>query len=60
MRGQKGVGDLWTWVAIDPDTKLVPSYFIGDRSSNSALQFVLDVRDRIVNRFQLTSDGLPS
>ncbi len=57
MRGKRGVGDLWTWVAIDPDSKLVPSYFVGDRSSNSALQFVLDIRDRIEGRFQLTSDG---
>jgi len=57
MRSKKGVGDIWTWVAIDQETKLVPSYFVGDRSSNSALQFVLDIRDRITGRFQLTSDG---
>src|SRR5262245_50852429 len=37
-------GDVWTWVAIDADTKLVPTWFIGDRSSDSARQFVGDLR----------------
>jgi IS1 family transposase len=53
-------GDVWTWVAIDADTKLVPSWFIGDRTSDSARQFLGDLRQRVTNRMQLTSDGLAS
>ena len=53
-------GDVWTWTAIDADTKLIPSWFIGDRSGESARQFLLDLHDRLVGRVQLTSDGLPS
>jgi len=50
-------GDVWTWVAIDADTKLVPSWYIGDRSSQSAWEFLTDLRKRLSSRVQLTSDG---
>ena len=50
-------GDVWTWVAIDADTKLVPSWYIGDRSGNAAWEFLTDLRGRLSNRIQLTSDG---
>jgi IS1 family transposase len=50
-------GDVWTWVAIDADTKLVPSWYIGDRSGQSAWEFLTDLRSRLANRIQLTSDG---
>lgn len=50
-------GDVWTWVAIDADTKLVPSWRIGDRSSQTGLAFVDDLAKRIANRVQITSDG---
>jgi IS1 family transposase len=50
-------GDVWTWVAIDADTKLVPSWYIGDRSGQAAWEFLTDLRTRLANRVQLTSDG---
>lgn len=50
-------GDVWTWVAIDADTKLVPSWRIGDRSSQTAIAFVDDLASRLVNRVQITTDG---
>ncbi len=56
-RDMEGIGDTWTWIAIDADTKLVPSYFVGDRSLTSAQIFIHDLKSRIANRIQLTSDG---
>jgi IS1 family transposase len=53
-------GDIWTWVAIDADTKLVPSWFVGDRSAVAARHFMLDIKDRIDTRIQLTSDAFRS
>ena len=50
-------GDVWTWTAIDADTKLIPSWYIGDRSGQSAWEFLTDLRKRLSNRIQLTSDG---
>lgn len=50
-------GDVWTWVAIDADTKLVPSWRIGDRSSQTAIAFTDDLASRLVNRVQITTDG---
>jgi len=50
-------GDVWTWVAIDADTKLVPSWRIGDRSGDTALSFVDDLASRLANRVQVTTDG---
>jgi IS1 family transposase len=50
-------GDAWTWVAIDADTKLVPSWRIGDRSSETALAFMTDLASRLRNRVQITTDG---
>ena len=55
--GAEGHGSVWTWVAIDADTKLVMSYFMGERNQEAANAFVGDVRDRIDSRIQLTSDG---
>ena len=52
-----GAGDVWTWTAIDADTKLMVSYFVGDRSSESAIILMDDLRDRLTNRVQLTTDG---
>ena len=53
----EGAGDVWTWTAIDADTKLIVSYFVGDRSSGSAIELMDDLRDRLANRVQLTTDG---
>ena len=54
-RGQ--AGDVWTWVAIDADTKLVPSWRIGNRDSITACEFVKDLAGRLANRVQITADG---
>ena len=50
-------GDVWTWTAICSDTKLVPSWRIGDRSGMTAIEFMDDLRMRLVDRVQITSDG---
>jgi IS1 family transposase len=50
-------GDVWTWVAIDADSKLVPSWRIGDRTLETGLAFVDDLAKRLANRVQITSDG---
>ena len=50
-------GDVWTWTAIDAETKLVPSWRVGDRSGETAIDFIDDLRSRLANRVQLTSDG---
>jgi IS1 family transposase len=56
-RDEWGYGDVWTWVGIDADTKLVPSYLVGDRGAGSAYIFMSDLAARLANRVQLTSDG---
>lgn len=53
----EGAGDVWTWTAIDADTKLIPSWFVGGRDSDAAMIFVDDLASRLANRVQLTSDG---
>jgi IS1 family transposase len=57
-QGEFGYGDVWTWVAIDADTKLVPSWLVGLRDAEWANAFMLDVAARLKHRIQLTSDGL--
>lgn len=51
-------GDVWTWIAIDADTKLIPSWIVGPRDGTTAQIFVNDLAKRLANRIQLTSDGL--
>ncbi|HUA85086.1 MAG TPA: IS1 family transposase [Bryobacteraceae bacterium] len=51
-------GDVWTWVAIDADRKLIPSWIVGPRDGVTARIFVNDLGKRLANRIQLTSDGL--
>ena len=53
-------GDVWTWTAIDADTKLVPSWLIGSRDAGSAYTFMMDLAGRLRGRVQLTTDGLTS
>jgi IS1 family transposase len=55
--GEFGVGDVWTFTAIDADTKLIPSFLIGSRDAGSATEFMQDLASRLVNRVQLTTDG---
>ena len=50
-------GDVWTWTAIDADTKLLVSWLVADRSSDAACTFMDDLKERLANRVQLTSDG---
>jgi IS1 family transposase len=56
----KGAGDIWTWVALDPDTKLVPCWYIGQRHASDAYHFMNDLKSRLANRIQLTTDGYVS
>jgi IS1 family transposase len=52
-----GAGDTWTWTAIEADTKLIISHFVGGRDGDCAAWFIQDVADRVAGRIQLTSDG---
>jgi IS1 family transposase len=53
----EGAGDVWTWMAIDADTKLIPSFYVGSRDADAAHHFIGDLALRLANRVQLTSDG---
>lgn len=57
MRGRFGVGDVYTWTAIDADTKLAISWLVGRRSAGYAKNFIADLASRLANRVQLTTDG---
>jgi IS1 family transposase len=50
-------GDVWTWVAIDADTKLVPSWLVGQRTMDDCWTFIEDLRGRVRGRIQLSTDG---
>src|SRR6266511_637405 len=50
-------GDAWTWVALDADTKLVPSWLVGPRNTSSAVTLMRDLASRLAHRIQLTTDG---
>lgn len=54
------VGDQWTFVAIDPDTKLIPTYRVGKRTKPHAVAFMADLSERLTNRVQISSDALSS
>lgn len=56
-KGQFGYGDVWTWTAICADTKLVPSYLVGNRDLETAKIFISDLSSRLTHRVQLTTDG---
>src|ERR1700688_3343733 len=56
-RPVEGAGDTWTWTAIEADTKLLITSMVGGRDSDYAIAFMDDLRDRLANRVQLTSDG---
>ena len=53
----EGAGDTWTWTALDADSKMIISYFVGGRDGECAKWFMDDVASRLANRVQLTSDG---
>jgi IS1 family transposase len=52
-----GRGDVWTWSAIDADSKLIIAWMVGDRDAEAASLFIDDLKDRLANRVQLTTDG---
>lgn len=58
-QGTFGYGDVWTWVALDADTKLIPSWLVGERTIQDCWTFLADLKSRIKvgNRIQLTTDG---
>ena len=60
--GTFGYGDVWTWVAIDADTKLVPSWLVGERTTEDCYTFLADLRSRLLpgRRIQMTTDGFGS
>ena len=53
----EGAGDVWTWTAIDADSKLMVSWHVGDRSQHTGIAFMGDLKARLANRVQLTTDG---
>jgi IS1 family transposase len=57
MRNTPGIGSVWTWVALDPDTKLVPCWFVSSRDAGAANHFMHDLAGRLAHRVQLTTDG---
>jgi len=56
-KGKFGYGDVWTWVALDPDTKLVHAWLVGKRDADWVSMFMCDLAARLKSRVQLTSDG---
>ena len=52
-----GYGDVWTWIAIDAETKLIPCWMVGTRDAVSARMFIRDMASRLKNRVQLTTGG---
>jgi IS1 family transposase len=56
-QGEFGYGDVWTWTAIDADTKLIPCWLVGERTLEDAVVFIEDLAKRLANRVQLTTDG---
>ncbi|PZR74504.1 MAG: IS1 family transposase [Chthoniobacterales bacterium] len=53
----KGAGDVWTWTALDAETKLIPCWFVGHRDAGCAYHFMHDLAERLAHRVQLTTDG---
>lgn len=53
----QGWGDVWTWTALCSETKIIPCWFVGDRSAGSAWHFMHDLQPRLAHRVQLTTDG---
>src|SRR2546425_10060992 len=56
-KGAVGYGDVWTWTALDAETKLVPSWAVGRRDGFTAQAFIRDLAARLASRVQLTTDG---
>jgi IS1 family transposase len=52
-----GAGNVWTWTALDPESKLMITWWVGDRTSSTGFNFLEDMQSRLANRIQLTTDG---
>jgi IS1 family transposase len=59
-KGERGYGDVWTWTAICPDSKLIVSWLVGERTVEDGWTFMADLKSRLHNRIQLTTDGHPA
>jgi IS1 family transposase len=57
MRAAGTAGDIWTWTGLDPDSKLMVSWFVGDRTAEAATAFMHDLARRVANQVQITTDG---
>jgi IS1 family transposase len=57
LRGTFGVGNVWTWVAMDADTKLIVAWTVGGRDAGTTYEFIQDLANRLANRVQLTTEG---
>lgn len=57
---QEGLGDIWTFIALDADTKLIPAFHVGQRTMLHARFFLRDLESRLKKRIQLSSDSLPA
>ncbi len=53
----EGSSDVWTWTALDSDSKMILAYEVGDRSAQTTIEFMDDLRARVTDRMQLTTDG---
>jgi IS1 family transposase len=60
FKGTHGYGDVWTWTALCADTKLVPTWLVGERTVDDAWAFMADLKKRLANRIQLTTDMNPA
>jgi IS1 family transposase len=58
LKHKRNVGDTWSWIAIDADSKLVPCFHVGKRTASDAYRFIHDLQPRLLYRVQLTTDGL--
>jgi IS1 family transposase len=56
-RGEPGYGDIWTWVALDADSKLAASWLVGERTVEDCWTFMEDLKSRLAGRIQLSTDG---
>jgi IS1 family transposase len=60
MKASGDAGDVWTWTAIDPDSKLIVSWMVGGRDQETGTDFMRDLAFRLAQRIQLTTDGFPA
>ena len=59
FRGVSGYGSMWTWTALDPDSKLMISWIVSDRNQEAADALIRDLKKRVFWRVQISTDGLP-